>query len=118
MLLEKKVTAIAYEMIQNDSGVLPVLKPMSQVGGRTVAQIGATLLQNNHGGKGVLVGGVPGVPPVYHTAGPLVKRHGPTLRDQRPLHVLLDEARARVDEPAEDGVVARDAEPVLRLLHS
>lgn len=63
MLLEKKVTTIAYEMIQKDSGVLPVLKPMSQVGGRTVAQIGATLLQNNHGGKGILVGGVPGVPP-------------------------------------------------------
>jgi alanine dehydrogenase len=63
MLLEKKVTAIAYELIQKDNGLLPVLKPMSQVGGRMVAQIGATLLQNNHGGKGILVGGVPGVPP-------------------------------------------------------
>lgn len=63
MLLEKTVTAIAYEMIQKADGSLPVLKPMSQVGGRMIAQVGATLLQNNHGGKGVLVGGVPGVPP-------------------------------------------------------
>jgi alanine dehydrogenase len=63
MLLDKRVTAIAYEMIQKNDGSLPVLKPMSQVGGRMIAQIGATLLQNNHGGKGILVGGVPGVPP-------------------------------------------------------
>lgn len=63
MLLEKRVTAIAYELIQRDDGTLPVLKPMSQVGGRMIAQVGATLLQNNHGGKGILVGGVPGVPP-------------------------------------------------------
>jgi alanine dehydrogenase len=63
MLLEKRVTAIAYELIQKDDGTLPVLKPMSQVGGRMIAQIAATLLQNNYGGKGILVGGVPGVPP-------------------------------------------------------
>jgi len=63
MLLQKKVTAIAYEMIQEDDGTLPVLKPVSQVGGRMIAQVGASLLQNNHGGKGILVGGVPGVPP-------------------------------------------------------
>jgi alanine dehydrogenase len=63
MLLEKEVTAIAYELIQEEDGSLPVLKPMSQVGGRMIAQIGATLLQNNYGGKGILVGGVPGVPP-------------------------------------------------------
>jgi alanine dehydrogenase len=63
MMLEKKVTAIAYETVQRDDGSLPVLKPMSQVGGRMVAQVGATLLQNNYGGKGILVGGVPGVPP-------------------------------------------------------
>jgi alanine dehydrogenase len=63
MLLNSKVTAIAYELIQRSDGSLPVLKPMSQVGGRMIAQIGATLLQNNHGGKGILVGGVPGVPP-------------------------------------------------------
>jgi alanine dehydrogenase len=63
VLLERKVTAIAYEMIQKQDGSLPVLRVMSQVGGRMVAQVGASLLQNNFGGKGVLVGGVPGVPP-------------------------------------------------------
>ncbi len=61
-LLEKQVTAIAYETIQQD-GVLPVLVPMSQVAGRMVPQVAATLLQNDHGGKGILLGGVPGVPP-------------------------------------------------------
>lgn len=63
MMLEKKVTAIAYDTIQKDDGSLPVLRTMSQVGGRMIAQVGATLLQNNHGGKGILVGGAPGVPP-------------------------------------------------------
>jgi alanine dehydrogenase len=63
MFLEKKVTAIAYELIQKEDGSLPVLKPISQAAGRMIAQVGATLLQNNYGGKGILVGGVPGVPP-------------------------------------------------------
>lgn len=62
-LLKKKITAIAYEQIQTDDGSLPVLKPLSQIGGRMAAQIAAGLLQNNAGGKGVLLGGVPGVPP-------------------------------------------------------
>ncbi|MCD6401534.1 MAG: alanine dehydrogenase [Anaerolineales bacterium] len=63
ILLEKKITAIGYEIIQNDDGSLPVLIPMSQVGGRMVPQIAAKMLQNNSGGKGILLGGVPGVPP-------------------------------------------------------
>jgi len=62
-LLEKKITAIAYETIQRDDDVLPVLKPISQAGGRMIAQVGASLLQNDNGGKGILAGGVPGVPP-------------------------------------------------------
>jgi len=62
-LLEKNITAIAYETIQRDDDVLPVLKPISQAGGRMIAHVGANLLQNDHGGKGILVGGVPGVPP-------------------------------------------------------
>jgi alanine dehydrogenase len=61
-LLKKQVTAIAYETIQED-GTLPVLIPMSQAAGRMVPQVAATLLQNDHGGKGILLGGVPGVPP-------------------------------------------------------
>jgi alanine dehydrogenase len=61
--LEKRVTGVAYELVEKADGSLPVLQVISQAGGRMAAQIGATLLQNNYGGKGVLVGGVPGVPP-------------------------------------------------------
>ncbi len=62
-LLEKRVTAIAYETVQSDDGTLPVLKPLSQAAGRMAPQIAAALLQNDRGGKGILLGGVPGVPP-------------------------------------------------------
>jgi alanine dehydrogenase len=55
------VYAIAYETVQQPDGVCPVLAPMSEVAGRLAAQIGATLLQKDHGGKGLLLGGVPGV---------------------------------------------------------
>ena len=63
VLLEKKITSIAYEQIEDADGSLPVLRPFSQIGGRMSASIAARLLQNNWGGKGVLLGGVPGVPP-------------------------------------------------------
>ena len=63
ILLEKKITAIAYEQIKAPDGSLPVLRPFSQIGGAMAAQIAALLLQNNGGGKGILMGGVPGVPP-------------------------------------------------------
>lgn len=55
------VVAIAYETIQNRDGSLPVLAPMSEVAGRLAVQIGVTLLQKDRGGKGLLLGGVPGV---------------------------------------------------------
>ncbi len=63
ILLEKKIASIAYEQIQAPDGSLPVLFPFSQIGGAMAAQIAARLLQNNWGGKGILMGGVPGVPP-------------------------------------------------------
>ncbi|MBI3153363.1 MAG: alanine dehydrogenase [Chloroflexi bacterium] len=63
ILLEKKITSIAYEQIAAPDGSLPVLRPFSQIGGAMAAQIAARLLQNNWGGKGILMGGVPGVPP-------------------------------------------------------
>ena len=59
-LLNKKVTAIAYETIE-DGGYLPILKPMSEVAGRMSVQIGAHLLTSHQQGKGLLLGGVPGV---------------------------------------------------------
>lgn len=61
LLLQKKVTAIAYETVQLPNGQLPLLAPMSEVAGRMSVQIGAALLQKNNGGRGVLLGGIPGV---------------------------------------------------------
>lgn len=55
-------TCIAYETVQLDSGELPLLTPMSEVAGRMAVQVGAKYLEKLHGGRGVLLGGVPGVP--------------------------------------------------------
>ncbi|NTW73053.1 MAG: alanine dehydrogenase [Eubacteriaceae bacterium] len=63
ILLEKRVTGLAYETVQASDGSLPLLRPMSEVAGRMSVQIGAFLLQKNNGGRGVLLGGVPGVAP-------------------------------------------------------
>jgi alanine dehydrogenase len=63
VLMDRKVKAIAYETIQKEDGSLPLLTPMSEVAGRMATQIGAFYLQRDHGGKGVLLGGVTGVRP-------------------------------------------------------
>jgi alanine dehydrogenase len=60
-LMKSGATCIAYETIQLDDGSLPLLVPMSEVAGRMSVQVGATYLQLDKGGKGVLLGGVPGV---------------------------------------------------------
>ncbi len=62
-LLKNRVTALAYETIQLDDRSLPLLQPMSEVAGRMAVQIGAQFLQKEHGGKGVLLAGAPGVRP-------------------------------------------------------
>ena len=62
-LVKSGVTAIAYETVTGPGGTLPLLKPMSQVAGRMSIQAGATALEKAHGGRGVLLGGVPGVLP-------------------------------------------------------
>ncbi len=62
-LLRKKITGIAYETVQTANGSLPLLVPMSEVAGRMSVQVGANLLQKYYNGRGVLLGGVPGVPP-------------------------------------------------------
>jgi alanine dehydrogenase len=62
-LVKSGVTAIAYETVTGSGGALPLLKPMSQVAGRMSIQAGATALEKAHGGRGVLLGGVPGVLP-------------------------------------------------------
>lgn len=61
-LLERKIIAIAYETIRYDDGTLPCLKPMSEIAGRLSVQEGAKYLERPFGGRGVLLGGVPGVP--------------------------------------------------------
>ncbi|WZE72388.1 alanine dehydrogenase [Macrococcus sp. CCM 2573] len=60
-LLDNKVVGIAYETVQLPTGGLPLLSPMSEVAGRMATQIGAQFLQKIHGGKGILLAGVPGV---------------------------------------------------------
>ena len=62
-LLASGVTAIAYETVSDDRGGLPLLAPMSEVAGRLAPQVGAWTLQKANGGRGVLLGGVPGVLP-------------------------------------------------------
>ncbi len=62
-LLEHGVTSIAYETVQLPSGDLPLLAPMSEVAGRMSVQIGAHFLERPHGGRGLLLGGAPGVRP-------------------------------------------------------
>lgn len=63
VLVERKVVGIAYETIKDPDGSLPLLTPMSEVAGRMAVQIGAQYLEKNQGGRGILLGGVPGVPP-------------------------------------------------------
>ena len=61
VLLDKRVAAVAYETIQLPNGSLPLLEPMSEVAGRMSIQVGARSLERFMGGKGILLGGVPGV---------------------------------------------------------
>jgi alanine dehydrogenase len=61
-ILERELVAIGYETVQLEDGSLPLLVPMSEVAGRLAVQIGARYLQGDQGGRGVLLGGVPGVP--------------------------------------------------------
>ncbi len=63
VLLEKKILGIAYETVEGGDGSFPLLKPMSQIAGRLAIQVGAYFLQSQHGGSGVLLGGIPGTMP-------------------------------------------------------
>ncbi|KKM12010.1 alanine dehydrogenase [Clostridiales bacterium PH28_bin88] len=67
VLLEKEVVGVAYETIESPDGSLPLLTPMSEIAGRMAVQIGAQFLEKPKGGRGVLLGGVPGVPPARVT---------------------------------------------------
>jgi alanine dehydrogenase len=62
-LLAAGTTGVAYETVQTDSGALPLLAPMSEIAGRMAPQVGAHFLERRHGGRGILMGGAPGVRP-------------------------------------------------------
>ena len=66
-LLESKVIGIAYETVRDRQRTLPLLTPMSEVAGRMSVQVGAAYLEKEHGGRGILLGGVPGVAPANVT---------------------------------------------------
>lgn len=61
-LVDKRITAVAYEAIQRDDGVMPVLLPLSEIAGRMIPQLAARWLQNDGGGRGILLSGIPGTP--------------------------------------------------------
>jgi alanine dehydrogenase len=63
VLLRKNILGISYETVEGSDGSFPLLKPMSQIAGRLAIQIGAYFLQSQHGGSGVLLGGIPGTLP-------------------------------------------------------
>jgi len=62
-LLESGITGVAYETVQDETGRLPLLVPMSEVAGRMSVQVAMRLLESDYGGRGILMSGVPGVPP-------------------------------------------------------
>lgn len=64
-LVRKNVLGIGYETVESPDATLPLLKPMSQIAGRLATQVGAHFLESQHGGAGVLLGGVPGVAPAH-----------------------------------------------------
>jgi len=66
-LLDTKMIGIAYETVRDRRGTLPLLTPMSEVAGRMSVQVGASYLEKEKGGRGILLGGVPGVPPAQVT---------------------------------------------------
>src|SRR5690606_31276048 len=94
-LVASGVTAIAYETVTGPGGTLPLLKPMSQVAGRMSIQAGATALEKAHGGRGVLLGGVPGVMPgtvAVIGGGVTILDHDPEMLERLGVHF---ESRAK-----------------------
>ena len=63
-ILENQIITVSYELIQREDGVRPVMQMMSQIAGKLIPQTASNLLQNNNGGKGILISGIAGIPPV------------------------------------------------------
>jgi alanine dehydrogenase len=103
-LVQKKVTAIAYETIQLEDGSLPLLRPMSEVAGRMAVQVGASCLEKERGGKGVLLGGVPGTRRgrVVILGGGVVGRNAATIAVGMGAQVTVLDVRAETMSYLED----------------
>jgi len=103
-LIRRQVTSIAYETIQTPDGRLPLLRPMSEVAGRMATQVGAGCLEKERGGKGVLLGGVPGTRRgrVVILGGGVVGRNAATIAIGMGAQVTLFDVRAKTMEYLED----------------
>ncbi len=103
-LAKKKVAGVAYETIQLDDGSLPLLRPMSEVAGRMAVQVGASCLEKERGGKGVLLGGVPGTRRgrVVILGGGVVGRNAATIAIGMGAQVTVLDVRAETMAYLED----------------
>lgn len=103
-LVERKTTAVAYETIQAEDGTLPLLRPMSEVAGRMAVQVGAVHLEKGRGGKGVLLGGVPGTRRgrVVILGGGVVGRNAATIAIGMGAQVTVLDVRAEAMSYLED----------------
>src|SRR5882724_7538916 len=103
-LVDKSVTSIAYETIELEDGSLPLLRPMSEVAGRMAVQVGATCLEKERGGKGVLLGGVPGTRRgrVVILGGGVVGRNAATVAIGMGAQVTVIDIRAETMSYLED----------------
>ncbi len=103
-LAKKKVAGVAYETIQLEDGSLPLLRPMSEVAGRMAVQVGASCLEKEKGGKGVLLGGVPGTRRgrVVILGGGVVGRNAATIAVGMGAQVTVLDVRAETMSYLED----------------
>ncbi len=103
-LAARGVSAVAYETIQLEDGSLPLLRPMSEVAGRMAVQVGATCLEKERGGKGVLLGGVPGTRRgrVVILGGGVVGRNAATVAIGMGAQVTVIDVRAETMSYLED----------------
>src|SRR5690606_19296187 len=104
LLLEKKITALAFEQIKDAKGGLSVLRPFSVICGAMVTQIAARFLQTNRGGKGIMLTGVPGVPPaevVIVGAGAVGTSAAKTLLGAGAHVTVLDNSMAALEKISE-----------------
>ena len=103
-LIEHKVTGIAYETIENADGSLPLLEPMSEIAGKMSIQVGAHFLERAQGGRGVLLGGVPGVNPadIVIIGGGIVGRSAARVALGMGAHVTILERSPRQMQSIDD----------------